>query len=77
MTKQHYVKDNKFIINYKDKEYIITAYPTLVRKYLVKAKNEKNAWKKYINDEYVRYNDDYEYLDEDGLEPEIEVKNER
>ena len=23
MTKQYYVKDNKFIINYKDKEYII------------------------------------------------------
>ena len=61
----------------KDKEYIITAYPTLVRKYLVKAKNEKNAWKKYINDEHVRYNDDYEYLDEDGLEPEIEVKDDR
>ena len=49
----------------KEKKYIITAYPTLVRKYLVKAKNKKNAWKKYINDEYVRYNDDYEYLDED------------
>ena len=23
MNKQHYIKDNKFIINYKDKEYII------------------------------------------------------
>ena len=61
----------------KEKKYIITAYPTLVRKYLVKAINKKNAWKKYINEEYVRYNDDYEYLDEDGMEPEIEVKNER
>ncbi len=58
----------------KEKEYIITAYPTLVRKYLVKAKNEKNAWEKYINDEYVRYNDDNEYLDDDGLEPEINIK---
>ena len=61
----------------KEKKYIITAYPTLVRKYLVKAINKKNAWKKYINDEYVRYNDYCEYLDEDGIEPGIEIKNER
>ena len=61
----------------KEKKYIITTYPTLVRKYLVKAINKKNAWKKYINDEYVRYNDDCEYLDEDGIEPGIEIKNER
>ena len=61
----------------KEKKYIITTYPTLVRKYLVKAINKKNAWKKYINDEYVRYNGDNEYLDDDGLEPEIEVKDER
>ena len=58
----------------KEKEYIITTYPTLVRKYLIKAKNKKNAWKKYIDDKYVRYNDDNEYLDCEALDPEINIK---
>ena len=60
----------------KDKEYIITFYPTLIREYLVKAKDEENAWKKYNNEDFTRYNSDNEYLDEDGLKPEIKVKNE-
>ena len=58
----------------KEKEYIITTYPNLLRKYLIKAKNKKNAWKKYIDDKYVRYNDDNEYLDCEALDPEINIK---
>ena len=61
----------------KVKEYKITFYPTLIRKYLVKAKDEKSAWEKYDNEEFTRYNNDDEYLDQDGLEPEIEVVDER
>ena len=61
----------------KDKKYKITFYPTLIREYLVKAKDEKSAWEKYDNEEFTRYNGDDEYLDQDGLEPEIEVVDER
>ena len=56
-------------------DYIITAYPTMYRRYLVQdVKTIEEAWDKYYSDDYD-YNAmlvDEEYINDDG-EVEIEL----
>ena len=48
-------------------DYIITAYPTMYRRYLVKdVQDIDEAWDKYYRDNYEDFKDDYqwEFLDD-------------
>ena len=52
-------------------KYRITSYPCLVRTYVVEAKDEDEAWKKYFEDRNLEIEtEDYE---EDFSGPEIEI----
>ena len=57
------------------KKYVITEYPGLIRKYIVKGKNKEDAYNSFIKDEIIEVlDDDY---DEDNQPLEIEeVKEE-
>ena len=67
----------------KDKKYIITSNPVVIRQAVVYAKNEKDAWDLYWGKNSkkgkIEFDSigDCEYSDvDDFVEPEIEVVNE-
>ena len=50
------------------KKYVITEYPGLIRKYIVEAKNKKDAYNSFIKDEIVEALEDDYYEDHQPLE---------
>ena len=57
------------------KQYIITEYPGLIRKYIVEGKNKKEAYNNFIKDEIIEaLEDDYfESWRDLGIEEEKNV----
>jgi hypothetical protein len=55
------------------KQYIITEYPGLIRKYIVEGKNKKEAYNNFIKDEII------EALEDDYFESwrDLEIEEEK